>query len=182
MTIPFFRSYSTSTSCSSGLGAGPRSKTLPSRHKVVLSLSSDKTSCLHNSYTAPPPVIPKPKHKPSKSSSTHPKSGESPKKSQQQQPSQPVKIPNQRIPIKIYSRCLCSDIEYKTLSINHQTTSREVIWMLLSKFKMRHRDPKLFYLTMDINIKRTGKLGQYQNPIFHFYFKPASCSSNASIK
>ena len=31
-----------------------------------------------------------------------------------------------------------------------------MIWMLLSKFKMRHRDPKLFYLTMDINIKRTG--------------------------
>ena len=28
--------------------------------------------------------------------------------------------------------------------------------MLLSKYKMRHRDPKLFYLTMDINIKRTG--------------------------
>merc|ERR1719270_95600 len=28
--------------------------------------------------------------------------------------------------------------------------------MLLSKFKMKHRDPKLFYLTMDINIKRTG--------------------------
>ena len=32
----------------------------------------------------------------------------------------PVKTPNQRIPIKIYSQCLCSDIEYKTLSVNHQ--------------------------------------------------------------
>ena len=28
--------------------------------------------------------------------------------------------------------------------------------MLLSKYRMRHRDPKLFYLTMDIYIKRTG--------------------------
>ena len=65
---------------------------------------------------------------------------------------QPIK----RMPIKIYSRCLSSDIEYKTLSVNHQTTSKEVIWILLSKFKMKHRDPKLFYLTMDINIKRTG--------------------------
>ena len=61
-----------------------------------------------------------------------------------------------KMPIKIYSRCLSSDIEYKTLSVSHQTTSKEVIWMLLSKFKMKHRDPKLFYLTMDINIKRTG--------------------------
>ena len=64
--------------------------------------------------------------------------------------------PMKNMPIKIYSRCLSSDIEYKTLSVNHQTTSKEVIWMLLSKFKMKHRDPKLFHLTMDINIKRTG--------------------------
>ena len=68
------------------------------------------------------------------------------------EPQQPIK----KMPIKIYSRCLSSDIEYKTLSVDYQTTSKEVIWMLLSKFKMRHRDPKLFYLTMDINIKRTG--------------------------
>ena len=33
-------------------------------------------------------------------------------------------------PIKIYARCLRSDIEYKTLSISHRTTSTEVIWML----------------------------------------------------
>ena len=67
-----------------------------------------------------------------------------------------IQQPIKNMPIKIYSRCLSSDIEYKTLSVNHQTTSKEVIWMLLSKFKMKHRDPKLFYLTMDINIKRTG--------------------------
>jgi len=54
-------------------------------------------------------------------------------------------------PIKVYASCLRSDIEYKTLGISHQTTSTEVIWMLLSKYKMRHRDPKLFYLTMDID-------------------------------
>ena len=65
---------------------------------------------------------------------------------------QPIK----KMAIKIYSRCLSSDIEYKTLSVNHQTTAKEVIWLLLGKFKMKHRDPKLFYLTMDINIKRTG--------------------------
>lgn len=63
---------------------------------------------------------------------------------------------NAKIPIKVYAKCLRSDIEYKTLSVNPQTTSRDLIWMLLSKYKMRHRDQKLFYLTMDINIKRTG--------------------------
>ena len=56
-------------------------------------------------------------------------------------------------PIKIYARCLRADIEYKTLSISHRTTSTEVIWMLLSKYKMRHRDPKLFYLTMEIGVQ-----------------------------
>lgn len=56
-------------------------------------------------------------------------------------------------PIKIYAKCLRSDIEYKTLSISHRTTSTEVIWMLLSKYKMRHRDPKLFYLTMEIGVQ-----------------------------
>lgn len=57
-----------------------------------------------------------------------------------------------RTAIKIYAKCLRSDIEYKTLSISRTTTSAEVIWMLLSKFKMRHRDPKLFHLTMDIGV------------------------------
>ena len=59
-------------------------------------------------------------------------------------------------PLKIYARCLRSDIEYKTLNVNHTTTCRDLIVMLLSKFRMKHRDPKLFYLTMDIYIKRTG--------------------------
>ena len=61
-----------------------------------------------------------------------------------------------RTPIKIYAKCLRTDIEYKTLSVSRHTTSTEVIWMLLSKFKMRHRDPKLFYLSMDIGIISHG--------------------------
>jgi hypothetical protein len=60
------------------------------------------------------------------------------------------------IPIKVYARCLRSDIEYKTLSVSPQTTSRELIWLLLGKFRMKHRDTNLFYLTMDISIRRTG--------------------------
>ena len=60
------------------------------------------------------------------------------------------------VPIKVYARCLRSDIEYKTLSVTPQTTSRQLIWILLGKFRMKHRDPNLFYLTMDISIRRTG--------------------------
>ena len=69
---------------------------------------------------------------------------------------QHMQIEEPKMPIKVYASCLRSDIEYKTLSVTFKTTSKELIWLLLSKYKMRHRDPKLFYLTMDINIKRTG--------------------------
>lgn len=72
-----------------------------------------------------------------------------------------------RSTIKIYAKCLKQNIEYKTLSISRNTTSAEVIWMLLSKFKMRHRDPKLFYLTMDIGVaalSRTLSLDEDSRP------------------
>lgn len=59
-----------------------------------------------------------------------------------------------RASIKVYASCLRPDIEYKTLSVSHETRSRELIWQLLGKFKMKHRDPKLFYLTMDVVISR----------------------------
>ncbi|XP_067137392.1 uncharacterized protein [Centruroides vittatus] len=58
--------------------------------------------------------------------------------------------------VKVYSRVLCTDMEYKTLSINPLTTSIDVVRMLLSKFKMKHRDPNLFYLTMEVWIRKTG--------------------------
>jgi hypothetical protein len=72
-------------------------------------------------------------------------------------PKQPLMTsPTTSIPLKVYARCLRSDIEYKTLIVNNQTTCKGLIWMLLSKYRMRHRDAKLFFLTMDIYIKRTG--------------------------
>lgn len=60
-----------------------------------------------------------------------------------------------RVSIKIFASCLRPDIEYKTLSVSYQTRSRELIWQLLGKYKMKHRDPKLFYLTMDVVISKT---------------------------
>lgn len=61
-----------------------------------------------------------------------------------------------RVSIKIFASCLRPDLEYKTLCVSQGTRAREVIWQLLSKFKMKHRDPKLFYLTMDVVINKNG--------------------------
>ncbi|RZF35951.1 hypothetical protein LSTR_LSTR008521 [Laodelphax striatellus] len=60
--------------------------------------------------------------------------------------------------IKVYAKCLRPDIEYKTLSISFQTTCREVVNQLLSKYRMRHRDPNLFYLTMEVNVRSTSSV------------------------
>jgi hypothetical protein len=60
--------------------------------------------------------------------------------------------------IKIFSKVLCSDVEYKTLSITNQTSSKEVVRLLLNKFRLKHRDPNLFYLTLEVWIRQTGML------------------------
>ena len=54
----------------------------------------------------------------------------------------------------MYANCLRPDIEYKTLSITYETTCREVVQNLLNKYRMRHRDPRLFYLTMEVTVRR----------------------------
>ncbi|KAG0443691.1 hypothetical protein HPB47_014627 [Ixodes persulcatus] len=58
--------------------------------------------------------------------------------------------------VKVYARVLCADMEYKTLSIDPGTSSTDVVRMLLNKFKMKHRDPNLFYLTMEVWMRKTG--------------------------
>ena len=64
-----------------------------------------------------------------------------------------------KTPIKVFASCLKSDIEYKTLSVGVNTTAGDVIWQLLSKFRMKHRDPKLFFLTMEVVIQKPGRDG-----------------------
>ena len=61
--------------------------------------------------------------------------------------------------IKVYASCLRSDIDYKTLSVGATTSAKEIIWQLLSKFRMKHRDPKLFFLTMEVVIQKPGRDG-----------------------
>lgn len=58
--------------------------------------------------------------------------------------------------IKVYARCLRPDIEYKTLSITFETTCREVVDTLLGKYRMKHRDPRLFYLCMEVAVRTAG--------------------------
>ena len=60
------------------------------------------------------------------------------------------------VTLKVYAKCLAPDIEYKTVIVTKNMSSRELILMLLSKCRMKHRDPKLFYLTMDVTVKKTG--------------------------
>jgi hypothetical protein len=54
--------------------------------------------------------------------------------------------------IKVYAQCLRPHLAYKTVIITRHTTSKQVVLGLLSRFRMRHRDPRLFYLTMEVNI------------------------------
>ncbi|XP_035773751.1 uncharacterized protein LOC118456783 [Anopheles albimanus] len=66
---------------------------------------------------------------------------------------------NETIPqttIKIYTACLRQDIEYKTLGISYDATSKGVVQQVLRRCKMRHRDPRLFYLTMEVTVRRPG--------------------------
>ena len=64
--------------------------------------------------------------------------------------------PVPQVVVKIFTRVLVPDVEYKTLSISKGTTCREVIRMLLAKFRLRHRDPNLFFLTIDVWMRKAG--------------------------
>lgn len=68
----------------------------------------------------------------------------------------PIDSAPQQTTIKVYANCLRSDIEYKTLSITYETTCREVVQSLLNKYRMRHRDPRLFYLTMEVTVRKAN--------------------------
>ena len=46
--------------------------------------------------------------------------------------------------IKVYATCLRPHLTYKTVMITPHTTSKQVILGLLNRFRMKHRDPKLF--------------------------------------
>ena len=43
-------------------------------------------------------------------------------------------------------------LTYKTIKIHNHTTSRQIISSLLARFRMRHMDYKLYYLTMEVYV------------------------------
>ncbi|CAO1333798.1 unnamed protein product [Diamesa serratosioi] len=58
--------------------------------------------------------------------------------------------------LKVYTACMHLDIAYKTLILPWNTTSRQVISMLLRKCKMQYLDPSLFCLTMEVRMRRSS--------------------------
>ena len=69
--------------------------------------------------------------------------------------------------IRVYATCLRPHLAYKTVMIKASTTSKQVISGLLKSFKVKHKDPKLFYLTMEVTVNQifqTIKLGDNSLP------------------
>lgn len=59
--------------------------------------------------------------------------------------------------IKVFTQTkIYMDVEYIMCSVNTQTKSIEVIKSLLRKAKLKHRDPNLFYLTLERYIRKDG--------------------------
>ena len=83
--------------------------------------------------------------------------------------------------IKVYATCLRPHLSYKTVVITPHTTSKQVILGLLSRFRMRHRDPNLFHLTMEVTVE----LGARQTILLEDNSRPAemiSCNPWAGCK
>jgi len=58
--------------------------------------------------------------------------------------------------IRLYTRCLRPDLEYRTMSVQISTTARQLVEQLLTKYRMRYRDPNLFYLSMEVANRGPG--------------------------
>ena len=75
--------------------------------------------------------------------------------------------------IKVYAACLRPHLSYKTVVITPNTTSKQVILGLLGRFRMRHRDPNLFQLTMEVTVE----LGARQTILLEDNSRPAEMIS-----
>ena len=52
--------------------------------------------------------------------------------------------------LRVYAPCLGSEIKYKTINIQSETTVKEVVLTVLHKYRMLKKDPGLFYLTLEL--------------------------------
>uniref|UniRef100_A0A0N5A7D0 Ras-associating domain-containing protein n=1 Tax=Parastrongyloides trichosuri TaxID=131310 RepID=A0A0N5A7D0_PARTI len=60
--------------------------------------------------------------------------------------------------LKIYTRHIKSDTDYKTIKISTHTTTKQVIETILSKFRLTTKDPNLYCLIMEIKTLQYGKI------------------------
>ena len=49
--------------------------------------------------------------------------------------------------------CLRPDIQYKTVPVTHTTTCRQIVGLILTKCKIRYKDPRLYGLAMELKIR-----------------------------
>lgn len=70
--------------------------------------------------------------------------------------STPTKPPHSESMIRIFAQSLSQDVEYLTLQVTSQTKSSQIVRTLLRKFRLKHRDPNLFYLTLERCIRIDG--------------------------
>ena len=56
---------------------------------------------------------------------------------------------------------------YKTVPITDGTTPRQLVADLLAKFRMRHTDPKLFYLALEVLFAKRGEALLYPPEAFY---------------
>ena len=55
--------------------------------------------------------------------------------------------------LKVYTSDIRQCTDYKTIRVSTKTTARNVIEMVLTKFKLTCRDPNLFELWMEVLFK-----------------------------
>ena len=69
--------------------------------------------------------------------------------------------------IKVFASCLMPELSYKTVAIKPKTTSKQLISGLLKRLRLRHKDPRLLYLNMELMVNqeiRTIRLDDNTRP------------------
>ncbi|KAE9549549.1 hypothetical protein FO519_007229 [Halicephalobus sp. NKZ332] len=59
--------------------------------------------------------------------------------------------------LRVFTGHIKGDTDYKTLKINNQTTAKQIVEQLLSKFRLTSRDPNLYQLWMEVSTRINGQ-------------------------
>lgn len=58
--------------------------------------------------------------------------------------------------IRVFAQTLSQDVEYLTLHLDSETPCKRLVRSLLKKFRLKHRDPNLFFFTLERWIRKDG--------------------------